>query len=140
MAEPTRAKITWINGMRFAGESGSGHAIVIDSVARPGHVGASPVELLLESTAACTGMDVVSILQKMREPLAGLEVSVTSERAETNPKYFKAITLAFRVRGKGLSREKVERAVELSHSTYCSVAASLRPDCKITNTIEIVED
>jgi putative redox protein len=74
----------------------------------------------------------------MREPLAGLDVEVTGERSRSNPKYFTSMSIVYRLRGGGLAREKVQRAVELSHSTYCSALASLRPDCKVTSSIEFL--
>ncbi len=135
----TKAKLTWEGGMRFTGVPESGHPVAIDSPSRPGHAAPSPVELLVIGIAGCTAMDVVSILEKMREPLAGLEVEISGERAERHPKYVAAISLKYRLRGRELNREKAERAVELSHSTYCSALASLRPDCKVTTEIEIVE-
>jgi len=137
MAGTTRAKLTWISGLRFEARSDSGHLVTVDSLSRPDHAGPNPVELLAMAVAGCTAMDVVAILEKMRERLAGLEVEVSGERASTNPKYFTSMSITYRVRGGGLSREKVERAVELSHSTYCSALASLRPDCKVTTAIEI---
>lgn len=140
MAERTTTKLVWQSGMRFEAHSASGHTLTVDSPGRPGHAGAGPMELLLIGVAGCTAMDVVAILEKMREKLAGLEVEIAAERAAANPKYYTAVTLTYRLRGKGLDRNKVERAVELSHSTYCSALASLRPDCAVTTAIEISED
>ena len=139
MAGKPAATLLWHKGMRFVARSPSGHGMIIESVSDPDHLGPSPTELLLISVAGCTAMDVVAILKKMHEPLAGLEVSIAGERAETNPKYFTAMELNYRITGNGVSREKVERAVALSQSTYCSVLTSLRSDCKVTSTIEIVE-
>ena len=89
--------------------------------------------------AGCTAMDVVSILEKMQQPLSGLEVEVVGDRALHHPKRLKSISITYRFRGLGLAREKVERAVELSQTTYCSVLASLRDDCPIATSIEIAE-
>ncbi|MCS7183641.1 MAG: OsmC family protein [Thermoanaerobaculum sp.] len=137
MSEPTRAVLRWQGGLRFEAESGSGKTVVVDSPARPDHAGPSPMELLLIGVAGCTGMDVAAILEKMRQPLARLEVVVLGQRAETNPKYFTAITLEYHLWGHGLEEEKVRRAVELSHQTYCSALASLRPDCRVESHIHI---
>ncbi len=137
MAEQTSAALTWQGGHRFEARSGSGHAVITESVAKTGHRSASPMELLLVAVAGCTAIDVVSILEKMREPLAALQVEIAGSRAEKHPRYFTAIELTYRLRGVGLNREKIERAVELSHTTYCSAVASLRPDCAITSRIEI---
>jgi putative redox protein len=139
LAEQTRAKLDWQSGLRFSAEPGSGHGLTVDSVARPGHAGPGPMELMLISIAGCTAMDIVSILEKMRQPLSGLDVEIVGDRAEQHPKRFTGIAIVYHVRGHGLAREKVERAVELSHSTYCSAVASLREDCKVTTSIVITE-
>ncbi len=139
MAMQTMATLAWQSGMRFEARSATGHQLTVDSPGRPAHAGAGPMELVLIGVAGCTGMDVVAILEKMRQPLAGLEVEIACERAATNPKYYTALTITYKLRGRDLDRSKVERAVELSHSTYCSALASLRPDCAVTTAIEISE-
>ena len=139
MAVHTSATLTWQGEHRFEARSGSGHAVITESVARTGHQAASPMELMLVAIGGCTAIDVVSILEKMREPLAALRVEIVGARAETNPKYFTSIEITYYIRGAGVSREKVERAVALSHSTYCSAVASLRADCAVTSRIEISE-
>jgi putative redox protein len=136
LAEQTRATLAWQSGLRFSAEPGSGHRLTIDSVVRPGHEGPGPMEMLVMGIAGCTGMDVVSILEKMRQPLSGLEVEVVGDRAQLHPKRLKAISIRYRFRGSGLARDKVE-CRRLSQTTYCSVLASLRDDCPITTTIEI---
>jgi putative redox protein len=140
MAETMQTKLTWVEGMRFVANAGSGHGIVTESVSQPGHLGPSPMELFVIGIAGCTAIDVVAILQKMRQPLLDLAVTMTATRASNNPKRVTAIEFAYTFRGSGLSREKVERAVELSQCTYCSALASLREDCKVSSRIEIVED
>ena len=95
--------------------------------------------MVVMGIAGCTAMDVVSILEKMRQPLSGLEVEVVGDRAQYHPKRLTAISVTYRVRGPGLAREKVERAVELSQVTYCSVLASLRDDLRVTTSIEMAE-
>lgn len=137
MAEQTKATLRWQGGLRFEAESGSGHKIVADSPSRPEHAGPSPMELVLIGVAGCTAMDVVAILEKMRQPLARLEVEIVGSRAEGHPKYFTAVSLVYHLWGAGLTLEKVQRAVELSHKTYCSALASLRPDCQVASRIEI---
>ena len=139
MAERTTATLGWQSGLRFEARSQSGHAVTIDAPGRPGHTGAGPMEQLLIGVAGCTAMDVVAILEKMHQQLTGLEVEIAGDRAATHPKYYTALTLTYRLRGRSLDRDKVERAVSLSHSTYCSALASLRPDCSVTTAIEITE-
>ncbi len=137
MAEQTKATLRWQGGLRFEAEGGSGQKVTLDSPSRPNFAGPPPMELLLMGVAGCTAMDVVAILEKMRQPLARLEVEIIGTRAETHPKYYTAVTLHYRLWGEGLEPEKVERAVELSHRTYCSALASLRPDCRVESHIQI---
>jgi putative redox protein len=139
MSEHTSASLTWLGGHRFDARSGSGHAVITESVARTGHEAPSPMEMLLVAVGGCTAIDVVAILEKMREPLEALAVEVVGARADRHPKYFTAIEITYKAKGAGLSRERVERAVELSHTTYCSAVASLRPDCAVTSRVEIAE-
>jgi putative redox protein len=140
MAEQTRARLFWQQDLRFVARSDSGHGVVVDSPKSETAAGASPMELFLIGVGGCTAIDVVSILKKMREHVTGLEVELAAERAPSHPKYFTTVEILYRVRGRGLDRSKVERAVELSHSTYCSASASLRADCPIRSRIEMVED
>jgi putative redox protein len=137
MSEKTTATLQWISGLRFVAQGESGHGVLMDSMSRPAHLGATPMELFLMSIAGCTAIDVVAILERMRAPLARLEVSVSGERAESHPKRYTSIDFVYRANGSGLSLDKVERAVHLSHSTYCSALASLRSDCTVTSRIEI---
>lgn len=127
------ATVKFIDGLRFVGDSSSGHAIVMDAneEAGGGDTGMRPMELLLAGLGGCTGMDVVSILKKKRQPFTGLEVSVTGKKAETHPKKFTDITIEFTVRGKGVDEEALKRAIELSMDKYCSVKATLEGVAKI---------
>lgn len=140
MAGTLQAQVKWVEAMRFVGRADSGHDVRFESVACAGHVSPSPIELFLIGIAGCTAIDVVSILGKMREPFTGLEVATSATRASNNPKRITAIEFVYTLRGHGLSREKAEQAVELSHGTYCSALASLRDDCAVSSRIELVED
>jgi putative redox protein len=139
MAEQNTATLRWQHGLHFEVVSGSGHTLATDSISRPEHRAPSPMELFLAGVAGCTAMDVVAILAKMREEVTAMEVSATGERAPNHPKHFTAIEITYRIVGRDVSEEKVRRAVELSHGTYCSAAASLRPDCRVTSRVEIRE-
>jgi putative redox protein len=129
------AKTTWIENHRFTGISDSGHAIVVDGDKTGGN---SPMELVLMGLCGCTGYDVVSILQKKREPFTGLEVRAEAERAPEPPSVYTSIKLIYRVAGK-VSRKAVEDAVRLSKEKYCSVSAMLEKTAKITAEIEYVD-
>lgn len=134
------AVVTYCGGMQFVGRADSGHALVMDAAAANGGLdsAARPSELLLIGLAGCTGMDVISILKKKRQPVTGLEVAVRAEHAPEHPKRFTAIFVEYRVHGAGVDPEAVRRAIELSESTYCSVGSTLREPVTITSTFTIL--
>jgi len=129
------AKTLWTHGQQFVGDASSGHAMVMDGEKK---TAASPMELVLIGLCGCTAYDVVSILQKKREPLKSLEVRAHAERASDPPSVFTEIRLTYRIGGK-VSEKAAEDAVRLSEEKYCSVAAMLRKSAKISYEIEYVE-
>jgi len=129
------AKASWVEQHRFTGVAGSGHSIVVDGDKTTGN---TPMELVLIGLCGCTGYDVVSILQKKREPLASLEVRAEAERAPDPPSVYNSIRLIYRVGGK-VSRKAMEDAVRLSKEKYCSVSAMLEKTAKITTEIEYAD-
>lgn len=134
------ARIKWVEGAALVGETGSGHAIVIDGPPDLGgrNLGARPMELMLLSVGSCSAMDVLHILKKARQPVADVQVEVHGDRAETDPKVFTAIHLRFSVSGKGLGAAQVERAVKLSAEKYCSASILLaRAGVKVTHEFQI---
>ncbi len=134
------ARVRWTTGMQFGGLAESGGAATMD--ARPEHggggTGPSPMETVLLALGGCTGMDVISILQKMRAPLQGLEISITADRADEHPRVFTRIALDYVFVGAGLRPDQVGRAVELSQTRYCSVSAMLRRAAELTYSWRIV--
>lgn len=135
-------KVKWIEGgMSFLAETGSNHAVLMDGAPEAGgrNLAPRPIELLLAGTGGCTAFDVVAILKKGRHAVTGCEVSLTAERAETDPKVFTHIHFHFRVTGKGLKPEVVTRAINLSKEKYCSASIMLGETAKITHDFEIVE-
>lgn len=140
----SKAHITWIGpGLRLVGETASGQALVIDHVL-PGEereeTGPRPIELMLIGMAGCTSMDVVSLLQKKRQPVAGVQVRVSAERASEHPKVYTQIHLEYVVTGKGVSPKAVARAIELSQTKYCPGAAMLGKTAEITTSYRIIEE
>ena len=122
----SKAQVTWVGpGLRMVAEANGGPALVLDSARPPHgtHTGASPMELLLLGLAGCTGMDVISILTKKRQPVTGFQVRVEAERAPAHPKVYTRIHLEYIIYGEGVSPKAVERAIELSETTYCSASA-----------------
>jgi putative redox protein len=139
-----QATVRWTgpDGMSFLAETGSGHLVAMDVAPEAGgrNLAPRPMEMVLLGAGGCTGLDVVLILKRGRHQVSGCEVRLEAERAETEPKVFTRITLRFVVRGKGLPREAVERAVRLSHEKYCSATAMLAKTAEIVTQVEVVED
>lgn len=135
------AKVRWVSGMQFVGESGSGHAMVLDAPAPGGrNTGPSPMELLLVGLAGCTAMDVVNILSKKRQPFHGVEVHANGVQRDEPPNYYTDIHLEYVVYGKGVSEKAVEQAIALSEEKYCSAAAMMNEVANITTAFRIVEE
>jgi len=136
------ARIKWVDGLRFVGQAGSKHAVVMDAGEQVGgeDTGVRPGELPLIAVGGCTGIDVVSILNKMRVPFDDIEIFVSSESAPEHPKYYTKIEMKYIIRGKDLPEEKVQKAIELSQERYCSVSESLRRNVDVTHIYEIVEE
>ncbi len=136
-----KARIRWSEGMSFVGETGSGHALVIDGSPEHGgrNLGPRPMELVLTGAAACTAYDVVLILKKARQPVTDCVVTAEADRAAIEPKVFTRIRFAYTVAGHGLDPRQVERAVKLSKEKYCSATIMLGKTAEIDVTIAIVE-
>jgi putative redox protein len=127
--------------MTFVGESGSGHAVVMDGAPEHGgrNLGVRPMEMLLLGLGGCTAFDVVMILKKSRQDIVDCEVTIDSDRAEEVPKVFTRIHIHFIVSGSNLNVGKVDKAVNLSAEKYCSASEILGKTAKITHDFEIVE-
>lgn len=136
-----KARIKWVEATTFVGESGSGHAVIMDGPLESGgrNLGVRPMEMLLLGMGGCTAFDVVDILKKARQPVSDCVVELHAERAETVPKVFTKIHVHFIVSGKGLKEAQVQRAVELSAEKYCSASIMLGKMAEITHDFEIVE-
>jgi putative redox protein len=128
-----KAKITWLNGRTFVGESGSGHAVVMDGAPENGgrNLGVRPMEMMLLGLGGCTAFDVVMILEKSREKVTGCEVSLEAERAEEDPKVFTHVKMIYRLKGENLKPAAVERAIKLSADKYCSASKMFEKTAKI---------
>jgi putative redox protein len=106
-----------------------------------GHgMGFRPLQLFAIGLAGCTAMDVISILKKKRQEVTEFEVSTAIERADEHPKVFTKIVLEYRLKGKDLDRNAVERAVDLSETRYCSAQAMLAKVAEITHKIIVEEE
>lgn len=128
-------------GMSFLAETGSSHLVAMDGAPEAGgrNLAPRPMEMLLAGTGGCTAFDVVLILQKGRQAVTGCEVSLHAERAETEPKIFTKIHFHFRITGKDLKPDAVERAIELSKNKYCSASIMLGKTAVITHDFAIID-
>lgn len=137
-----KARIKWVQDATFVGESGSGHAVVMDGPPEHGgrNLGIRPMEMLLLGMGGCTSFDVVNILKKSRQPIHDCYAELYAERAETEPKVFTHIHVHFVITGKGLSEKHVKRAVELSAEKYCSASIMLaNGGVEISHDYEVIE-
>ncbi len=136
-----KTRIKWFEGMSFVGETGSGHAVVMDGSPEHGgrNLGMRPMEMVLTGTAACTAFDVMLILKKGRQPVTDCVVTAEAERAAEDPKIFTRIHLVYALAGHGLKAAQVERAVKLSKEKYCSATIMLAHTAEITYEIVITE-
>lgn len=136
-----KATIQLIDGVTFEGTSGSGHKINIDGPPEHGghNRGARPMELVLLGMGACTAFDVVHILRKSRQDVAGCQVELDAQRAEQVPKVFTRIRVRFIISGKNLQDSAVKRAVDLSAHKYCSASVMLGKTAHITHEYEVVD-
>lgn len=136
------AKLKWVGGIKFDGKSAFGLPISIDGSKKSGGTeqGYKPTELVMYGLAGCTGVDVVKILEKMRQELTGLEIEVKASQPNEYPKPFNKISVKFIFRGKSLDKSKVERAIKLSEEKYCAVSLTLQGVAKIETSFEIIEE
>ncbi len=137
-----KASVKWIDGAALVGESGSGHAVVLDGPLDHGgrNIGMRPMEMLLISVGGCSSIDVIGILQKARQDVIDCEVKLEADRADAVPAVFTKIRMHFVVTGRSLKESHVKRAVDLSAEKYCSASIMLgKAGVEITHSYEIVE-
>jgi putative redox protein len=127
--------------MTFIGKAGTNHLVPMDT--SPEFAGdnsaTKPMELLLIGLGGCTGMDIVPLLQKMRQQVSAVELNITAERSEEHPKVYSRIDMEYVVTGVAIEEDKVRRAIELSQERYCSVSAMLKKACPVNYSIRIVQ-
>lgn len=136
-----QARIKWVQDATFIGESGSGHAVVMDGPPEHGgrNLGVRPMEMLLLGMGGCTVFDVIHILKKSRQPVTDCVAELQAERTDEDPRVFRTIHVHFIVTGKGLDEKRVARAVSLSAEKYCSASIMLGKTATITHDYEIRE-
>ena len=124
-----KTTLAWQRELVFTGSTPQGYEIEFDAQSQ---YGCKPTEALLLSLAGCMGIDVVSILAKMRITLASFRIEIEGERNPTPPQYYKAVEMVLHIAGTNLDPGKIEGAIELSRNKYCSVYNSLRPDLALS--------
>jgi putative redox protein len=132
--------LNWLNNMAFEAEV-NGHKLYLDASSENGgkNLGPRPKPLMLIALGGCTGMDVVSILGKMRVEFESLQIIVDGDLTEEHPKKFTKMKIIYRFKGKNLPVDKLEKAVELSKDRYCGVSASLKDVIDIEYEIDVID-
>lgn len=135
------AVIKHIEGVTFSGKADSNHWVSMDGPSDFGgsDAGTRPKELILISLGGCTASDVAVILKKKKVKFDNFELNITAESQDKHPQVYTKIHVEFVIYGKDIPKEAVERAIELSQSTYCSVTAMLKNSVEITHSYKIVE-
>lgn len=136
-----KANIKWTGGVSFAGAADSGHTVIMDGALESGgqNKGSRPMELVLIGMGGCTAFDVVHILRKSRQEITDCVAQIEAKRAETEPKVFTNIHIHFVVTGRNLDAKKVQHAIELSATKYCSASIMIGKTAKITHDFEIID-
>lgn len=134
-----KVQVRWLEPMSFVGETGSGHAVVMDGAEEFGgrDLGPRPMEMLLLGLGGCTSFDVVLILKKSKQKVTDCRAEITAERAPSEPKVFTKIHVHFVVTGHNLSEKHIARAIELSSQKYCSASIMLGAMAEVTHDFEI---
>ena len=129
----------WEGNMKFDAVV-SGHHVIMDALPAVGgnDEGARPKELMLAALAGCTGMDVISILGKMRVEPTYFNVKVEAEMTEEHPKHYTSMHIIYEFKGENLDMEKLQKAIDLSQERYCGVSYMYRKAMEITNEIKIL--
>lgn len=137
-----KARVQWLDGRAFVGETGSGHAVVMDGAPESGgrNIGIRPMEMLLLGLGGCTAFDIVMILERMREKVTDLDIALEGTRAAEDPKVYTHVKLVYKVTGRKLKPANVERAVNLSAEKYCSASAMFATCATIEHSFEIIDE
>ncbi len=136
-----KAKVTLIDKLQFSAVADSNHAIILDAGKDMScDQGSRPKELVLMGLISCTGMDVVSLLRKMRVPFKDFTVSAEAETTTEHPKIFSKIHIVYTIIGDGIDEAKVEKAIKLSQERYCGVTAMLEKSSEITHSYHIEKE
>jgi putative redox protein len=130
----------WVSALAFDATADSNHTVRIDTSVGGGGLGSgmNPKKMVLGALSACSGMDVVEVLKKMKVAFTKLEIVAEADQTEDHPKVYKSIEMIYRVDATADDLDKVKRAVSLSQEKYCGVSAMLAKHCSINYSIELI--
>ncbi|MCY4654379.1 MAG: OsmC family protein [Dehalococcoidia bacterium] len=133
--------LNWQGGFRFDSHDSHGHSLTLDAPQGDGarFEGFMPGDMLLSALAGCSGIDVVNILERMRQKVEGIEISVKGHQNPEPPWTWEDIHLHYTIHGSGLKDHLVRRAINLSENKYCSIGATVSGRARITSDFDIVE-
>lgn len=135
-----RGTVRWLGGSHYAGSNDLGLEVRFQGPPRPGEArtAPSPKDLALLAMGGCSAVDVVEILEKMRQPLGSLTIALESEESQEHPRVFTRVRMVYRLEGHGLDPERAVRAVRLSQERYCGVSAMIaRSGAAIAYAVEV---
>ncbi|UCG28884.1 MAG: OsmC family protein [Bacteroidales bacterium] len=132
--------VTWLGNMAFEADI-DGHKIILDAGQESGgeDKGPKPKPLMLVALAGCTGMDVVSLLKKMRVEVKNVKIIVNGDLTEEHPKHFQKMHITYEFFGSNLPVDKIQKAIDLSQERYCGVSATYRKALELTSEIKVIE-
>ena len=133
----SQVKVKWVEGKQFVGTDSTSHSLVMSS-SQEG-TGLKPSDLLLLGLGGCIGVDVIMILEKKRQKVTDLEITITGEQEPEPPWTFRRIEIEYLLRGKGLKEEAVRRAIQLSEEKYCSIGATISGVAEMASSFQIRE-
>jgi putative redox protein len=141
-ANTKKITLNWKGNLRFEAKNPKGLTVNFDAPADHGgeETAMSPMETVLACLAGCTSFDVINILKKKRQVVTGYSVEVEGTRAEEPPTVYTKINVKYLIRGKNITKDAVERAIQLSEEKYCAVGATLKKTAEITSSYEIIEE
>jgi putative redox protein len=133
--------VKWIKKMEFKADV-DGHGLIVDAVKENGgdNSGPRPKSLMLVALAGCTGMDVISILEKMKVNIEYFNIEIEANAKDEHPKKYTDIKIVYKFKGSSIEREKVNKAIQLSMDRYCSVYAVYKEVINISYEIMINEN
>jgi putative redox protein len=136
-----QVQLDWKEGLSFSGSTASGFSLETsnDQDENGEKKGIIPLELMALSLGGCTGMDVISILQKKRQEVSAFEVKVNTSQVERHPRVWSQVEIEYIVTGKNIDPIAVERAIFLSADKYCPTQNMLKKAVEIDHSFQIIE-